>query len=89
MKLTLTTPTGTVLDTDATYANLPGDMGDFGVLPGHINLVSTLRDGSTLTVKTADGKALAYTVKGGFAEVKTEGLTQTKITILTETAEQA
>ena len=81
MKMTLMTPTGAVAQHDAAYVNLPGVDGDFGVLPGHVPLVSTLRPESVVEVKDMAGKSHSYVVSGGFGEVSAEG-----VTVLTETA---
>jgi F-type H+-transporting ATPase subunit epsilon len=51
----------------------PGEDGDFGVLPGHAPLMSTLRPGA---IRVLDGgserKIFVY---GGFADVTPDGLT--------------
>ena len=86
MELTLTTPTGPILTPATAYVNLPGDAGDFGVLPGHIPLVSTLRPGAEVTIKTTDNKTLRYQLTGGFVEVSQPTPGQTAITILAESA---
>jgi F-type H+-transporting ATPase subunit epsilon len=52
----------------------PGGDGDFGVLPGHAPLLSTLRPG-TMDIYQ-DGKITqSFFVAGGFAEVSGERLT--------------
>lgn len=79
--MTVMTPTGAVAEHDAAYVNLPGVDGDFGVLPGHVPLVSTLRPQSQVEVKDTTGKSFTYVVSGGFGEVSADG-----VTVLTETA---
>ena len=54
---------------------LPGYLGELGVLPGHLPLVTLLRSGE-LTAKTADG-ARSFAIGSGFAEVLPD-----KVTIL-------
>ena len=53
--------------------DVPGSEGDFGVLPGHAPLMTTLRPG--ILVLHREGGALKVVVNGGFAEVNPDGLT--------------
>jgi F-type H+-transporting ATPase subunit epsilon len=59
---------------------VPGSEGDFGVLPGHAPLISTLRPG---VIETYSGKSVKdrIFVAGGFAEV-----TRERCTVLAEEA---
>ena len=59
---------------------VPGSEGDFGVLPGHAPLISTVRPG---VIETYHGKAVKdrIFVAGGFAEV-----TRERCTVLAEEA---
>jgi len=60
---------------------VPGGEGDFGVLPGHTPLVSTVRPG-VINVYDDLGKVTkSIFVEGGFAEV-----TETRCTVLAEKA---
>ena len=53
---------------------VPGTEGDFGVLPGHSNLISTIRPGVIYVLK--DGKVSERIfIEGGFAEVTGESCT--------------
>ena len=53
---------------------VPGAEGDFGVMPGHAPMISTLRPG--LVEVHDDGKDMEQIfVRGGFAEVTPKGLT--------------
>jgi F-type H+-transporting ATPase subunit epsilon len=45
MKLSLTTPRGALVDTDIEEVTAPGTLGEFGVLPGHVPLMSALKPG--------------------------------------------
>jgi F-type H+-transporting ATPase subunit epsilon len=45
MKLSLTTPRGAILDLDVEEVTAPGALGEFGVLPGHVPLMSALKPG--------------------------------------------
>ena len=53
---------------------MPGAEGDFGVLPGHSPLISTLRTG-VITVYEKDKVKKRLFVSGGFAEVTPERCT--------------
>jgi F-type H+-transporting ATPase subunit epsilon len=45
MRLSITTPSGALVDTDVDEILAPGALGQFGVLPGHIPFLSVLRPG--------------------------------------------
>ena len=81
MKFTLLTPAQQLAETEAASAIIPGSEGDFGVLPGHMPLVSTLRAEGTVSVTDTTGQTKKFTVSGGVAEVTPQG-----ITILAESA---
>ncbi|MFZ4690121.1 MAG: F0F1 ATP synthase subunit epsilon [Polymorphobacter sp.] len=55
---------------------VPGTEGDFGVLPGHAPMMSTIRPGA-IAIYEADSNTLTRRifVDGGFAEVSDKGLT--------------
>jgi F-type H+-transporting ATPase subunit epsilon len=61
---------------------VPGSEGDFGVLPGHAPLISTVRPG---VIEVYEGNAVAdrIFVAGGFAEVTPE-----RCTVLAEQADR-
>lgn len=84
MKFALLTPTSQLAEMEASYISLPGEAGDFGVLEGHMPLVSTLRANAQLVVTDTAGKAHTFTVTGGVADVKPTG-----VTVLAETATAA
>ena len=76
----LVTPNRLLVSEDVDMVVVPGGDGDFGVLPGHAPLLSTVRPG-TVEVHE-DGKVTArFFVEGGFAEV-----TPGRCTVLAETA---
>ena len=55
---------------------VPGTEGDFGVLPGHAPLMSTIRPGAIAIYETdSDTLSRRIFVDGGFAEVSERGLT--------------
>ena len=66
-KLQVVAPDSPAVTEDATEVILPGEVGEFGVLAGHMSLLSTLKPG-TLRILKGHEKEL-YFVAGGFAEV--------------------
>jgi F-type H+-transporting ATPase subunit epsilon len=54
---------------------IPGTEGDFGVLPGHSNLISTVRPGVIHILDDGARVTDRIFVEGGFAEVNANGCT--------------
>lgn len=80
--LEIVTPYGLVVNSKVEEVYIPGDQGDFGVLPGHAPLLTSLRIGELHYRREKEVHFLA--VSRGFAEV-----TPTRTTILADTAEPA
>ena len=77
----LVMPERELASTEADMVIVPGGEGDFGVLPGHIPMISTVRPG--VIELHDDGKVTArFVVAGGFAEV-----TRERCTVLAEEAQ--
>ncbi|HEX2890131.1 ATP synthase F1 subunit epsilon [Vineibacter terrae] len=77
----LVLPERELVTTDSDMVVVPGSEGDFGVLPGHIPMITTVRPG--VIELHDDGKVTArYIVAGGFAEVTPE-----RCTVLAEEAQ--
>ena len=51
---------------------VPGKDGDFGVLPGHSKVMSSLRPGRVMVYGEGNNLLKAFFVSGGFAEVNPE-----------------
>ena len=51
---------------------VPGKDGDFGVLPGHSKVMSSLRPGRVMVYGEGKNLLKAFFVSGGFAEVNPE-----------------
>lgn len=67
LHLEIVTPEGSVVDTQAQEVILPGKLGEFGVLDGHIPFLSALRPG---VVRYQDAKGpQRLAISTGFAEV--------------------
>lgn len=69
----LVSPAKLLKSADVDMVVVPGTEGDFGVLPMHAPVVSTLRTGIIEVHNDSDAEKLL--VVGGFAEVNAEGLT--------------
>lgn len=69
----LVSPAKLLKSADVDMVVVPGAEGDFGVLPQHAPVVSTLRTGIIEVHDGGDAEKLL--VVGGFAEVNAEGLT--------------
>jgi|APTNR8051073442_1049403.scaffolds.fasta_scaffold09615_2 F-type H+-transporting ATPase subunit epsilon len=81
MKFEIVTPAAPMLSEDAELVIIPGAEGNFGVMPGHAPLLSSIRPG-TIEIRDRTLKILAqYFVEGGFAEVTPE-----RCTVLAEEA---
>jgi F-type H+-transporting ATPase subunit epsilon len=80
--LEVVTPYGLVVSSKVEEAYIPGTQGDFGVLPGHIPFLTSLRIGELHYLRDKEVHFLA--INRGFAEV-----TPTRTTILTDTGEPA
>ncbi len=70
----LVTPTGIVFEGDAAEVSAVGPLGEFGVLPEHINFITSLVPG-VLEAILPDGSKMHWVVSGGLAEVKDSVLT--------------
>ena len=82
MQIQVVTPTGTVLDAKALEVTVPGVVGELGILPGHLPIITALEIGE-LSVRTAEGRR-HYAVNKGFLE-----MAEDKVIVVTETAEEA
>ena len=59
IRLSIVTPTGSIFNGDVKTVTLPGKEGEFGVLPGHSSLVSTLSVGVIVIEKIDSTEAVA------------------------------
>jgi F-type H+-transporting ATPase subunit epsilon len=67
VKLSLATPRGALVEADVEEVTAPGELGEFGVLPGHVPLMSALKPG-VLSYKAKDHAGLVA-VGQGFLQV--------------------
>lgn len=70
----LVSPERLLVAVQADMVVVPGSEGDFGVLPGHAPMISTLRPGS-IDVYEGDRIVNRIFVAGGFSEVSNDRLT--------------
>jgi F-type H+-transporting ATPase subunit epsilon len=70
----LVSPERLLFSEDVAEVDIPGVDGDLGILPGHAPVLSTLRPG-VVTVTRNGGQKERIFVRGGFAEVNSQGLT--------------
>ena len=71
----LVTPEKLVRSEDVHMVVVPGAEGEFGVLEGHAPFMSTIRDGAVKIYRTEGAAPEEVAVRGGFAEVSSDGLT--------------
>ena len=71
----LVTPERLVLSTDVEMVVVPGTEGNFGVLPGHSPLISTIRPGTIEIYDTRPTVSERIFVVSGIAEVTPERCT--------------
>lgn len=69
MILEIVTPEGSVFNGEIKEATLPGEEGEFGVLPEHASLLSLLGTGVISIVK-ADGSEEGVVIDGGYVKVE-------------------
>ena len=82
LHLEIVTPSRRVVEVDVDEVRLPGALGEMGVLPGHIPLLTALAAGP---LTYFEGSAVTrYAVQGGFAEVLPD-----RVTILATIAKTA
>jgi F-type H+-transporting ATPase subunit epsilon len=80
LQFDLVSPEQLLLSEDVDMVTLPGSEGDFGVLPGHAPVLSTLKSG-VVEVKGVEDALSRLFVRGGFAEVNGD-----KVTVLAQEA---
>jgi F-type H+-transporting ATPase subunit epsilon len=82
IKLEIVTPNGLLLSEDIDEVTATGTEGEFGVLPGHVPFVTTLKIGM-LTYKKGTDTRFVF-VGSGFAEIMPD-----KVIILADSAEKS
>jgi len=80
--VTIVTPSGTQEEYNVNHMRAPGSEGDFGVLTGHLPLMTGLRVGA-IRLDTDKGQ-IVWATAGGYVEVLGD-----QVTILAENAERS
>tara|TARA_B100001540_G_C15281867_1_gene406276 strand:- start:51 stop:449 length:399 start_codon:yes stop_codon:yes gene_type:complete len=68
----LVSPENLIFNEEVGMIIVPGKDGDFGVLPGHSKLMSSLRPGRIMIYSEDKNVLKSFFVSGGFAEVNPE-----------------
>lgn len=79
--LQIITPTRLVVDERVDEVVAPGEVGEFGVLPGHVPFITVLTEGELKYKKGSHEKKII--VEGGIAEVRDD-----IVTVLTDRVRQ-
>jgi F-type H+-transporting ATPase subunit epsilon len=75
LHFTLVTPERLVRSQDVYMVVVPGSEGDMGILAGHAPVMTTIRDGNVKIYASDKGEPEILSIKGGFAEMGSTGLT--------------
>jgi F-type H+-transporting ATPase subunit epsilon len=79
VRFSLTTPRGALVDVEVDEVTAPGALGEFGVLPGHVPLMSALKPGVLVyrsTVGASGAKEHVGTIAVGAGFLQVAPLTQ-------------
>jgi F-type H+-transporting ATPase subunit epsilon len=90
IKLSIVTPTGEIFSHDVKSVVLPGKDGEFGVLPNHSLLVSTLTVG-VIEIVNVDNTVDAVAINWGYAKVSEHSvdvLVDTAVSLSTDDASE-
>lgn len=68
LQLDIVTPNGKIFSNSVKSVTLPGSEGEFGVLPGHIGIVTILNPG-VIEIEKQDGKKEIVAINWGYAKV--------------------
>ena len=68
----LVSPENLIFNDEVGMVIVPGKDGDFGVLPGHSKVMSSLRPGRVMVYGEDNNLLKSFFVSGGFAEVNPE-----------------
>lgn len=68
MKLEIVTPGGIIFNDDIKQVTLPGEQGEFGVLPEHASLVSLL-DAGVIYIESEKNKEMLVAINSGYVKI--------------------
>ena len=75
LQFRLVSPEAELMSEMVTDVSAPGTEGDFGVKPGHMAMVSTLRPGIVVAKAPHNPNPVRYFISGGFADVNASSCT--------------
>ena len=75
LQLEFVTPERAIVHDHVDEVELPGEEGDFGVLPNHSSLVATVRAGVVEVYSAEGGEPRRIFIAGGFADVTAHNCT--------------
>lgn len=90
MRLSVTTPRGSLVEADVDEVSAPGALGEFGILPGHVPFISALKPGVLVYRIQSESRVLA--VGEGVLEVvraESGDVTTEKVIVLVSEAVHA
>ena len=73
LHFSLVAPEHELFSGDVDQVNAPGSEGEFGVLAGHAQFMTTLNEGDVVVI--VGGSRRTFRIQGGFADVTPQGLT--------------
>lgn len=73
--LAIVSLTGSQWEGEVRELSIPGELGRFGVMAGHVPMLSTLREGMILIYPVDSQTPIQLYLSGGFAEVQPERVT--------------
>ena len=73
LRLSIVTPNGEIYSNDVKSVTLPGKEGEFGVLPSHSSLVSSLTVG-VIVITTKDAREEAIAINWGHVKVSEDSV---------------
>lgn len=72
MRLSVTTPRGSLVETDVDEVSAPGALGEFGILPGHVPFLSALKPG-VFVYRNKDHSRILAVSEGVLEVARTDG----------------
>ena len=73
LRLSIVTPNGEIYSNNVKSVTLPGKEGEFGVLPSHSSLVSSLTVG-VIVITTKDAREEAVAINWGYVKVSEDSV---------------
>jgi F-type H+-transporting ATPase subunit epsilon len=84
VEVEIATPSAHILKCEALSVMIPGASGDMEVLAGHTPILTRIRPGGVMIIRTTDKKQQYFAVHGGFLEVDRD-----RVVVMARAAEKA